>query len=497
MVRLPVASGKAGAEIVADVSEHASQARYGVVVQSAASIFRDEDQVRVQARDNVPTSAIFHVDDPQAKMYRHIMEHIRGHVYTLRPTADQEILMARTAGVVRLVYNLALEQRRTWGGRSYGGSFLNFGSKGSSHELSALRREFDWIGAVSQTAQNQALVDLDKAYANFFAKRADYPTPRRKGLNDSFRHVGREVRVRKLNGRWSEVLVPKIGWIRYRDTRQLRPSADGTVAIRNATVSRRRGGGWQVSISTRAEIDKLPTPEGAVGVDRGVAIPYALSTGETTLLPATMKRRSAAIRRAQKDMSRRNKGSRRYAKARSRAAKLRARDARTRAHVTHLLTRRLVRDFGLVAIEDLKIRSMTKSAKGTIAEPGTNVAQKRGLNRAILNVGWYEAERQLAYKLEETGGVLVKVPAAHTSQTCSACGHVDRRSRESQAIFRCTACDAVYNADTNAAINIRERALRAEPDRRGNAPLLDVEGRILPREASTRVRPTPREAVAA
>ena len=127
---------------------------------------------------------------------------MRGQLYTLKPTPAQETLLAQTAGVVRLVYNLALEQRRIWGGRRLrDGSRLGFHSKGSSRELSALRREFDWIGAVSQTAQNQALKDLDQAFTAFFEGRAGYPTPRKRGRDDSFRQAGREIALRRLNGK--------------------------------------------------------------------------------------------------------------------------------------------------------------------------------------------------------------------------------------------------------------------------------------------------------
>lgn len=427
------------------------------------------------------------------------MEGIRGHVYTLKPTPEQEILLGQTAGVVRLVYNLALEQRRTFGGRPYkGGPSRNFGSMGMSGELSELRREFAWIGAVSQTAQIQALRDLDRAYANFFEGRAGYPRPRKRGENDAFRHVGREVAVRRLNAKWSEVKIPKIGWIRYRDTRPLRPGEGGEVRIRNATLRRLAGGGWEISIATLCWIEERALPAAAVGVDRGVTIPYALSSGEMILMPEAVGRRRVAQRRAAKALSRRKRGSKRYAQARQRLARLRARDSRTRAHVAHVLSRQLVRDFGLVAIEDLKIRNMTASAAGTVAAPGARVAQKAGLNRAILNVGWHALERMLSYKLEETGGVLVKVPAAYTSQTCAACGHVDARSRESQAVFCCTACGEAANADINAAKTILARALRGQADGgRGNTPSLDVEASASAAfEASTRCATRGLDAVA-
>lgn len=416
------------------------------------------------------------------------METIRGYRYRLKPTAEQEAILSQTCGVVRLVYNLALEQRRAFGGKRYGGGqSRNFGCKGLSAELSDLRRSYDWIGAVSQTAQNQALMDLDRAFANFFAGRAKYPTPRRKFLNDTFRHVGREISVRKLNRTWSEVKIPKIGWMRYRNSRDLARRTDGSLDIRNATISRLPAGGWEISIAIRCAIAEVPVPTTAVGVDRGVAVPFALSTGELVLLPSKIKGLSTSVRRAQKAMARRKRGSARYARARRRYAALKSKAARCRAHVAHVLSRRLVAQHGLVAIEDLRIRSMTRSARGTVEAPGRNVRQKAGLNREILNVGWYAFERMLAYKLEETGGILVKVPAAYTSQTCSSCGHVDADSRESQATFCCTACGATANADINAARNILDRALLGEEkQRRGNTPSLDVEGKALaPVEAST------------
>ena len=452
------------------------------------------------------------------------MEHLRGHVYRLKPTPEQEILLAQTAGVVRLVYNLALEQRRLFGPRTFTGvrrtcpvtarprarqgqsdtdhvrKAVPTSAMSLSDELSDLRREFPWIGAVSQTAQNQAFRDLDAACAAFFEGRAGYPRPRKRGVDDSFRHVGREIAVRRLNARWSEVKVPKIGWIRYRDTRPLPAAASGRVEILNATL-RRRASGWEIAIAVRCEIAAAPLPRAACGIDRGVAIPYALSTGEAVHLPATMARRERSIRRAQQAASRRQRGSNRHKKAQRRAAVLMRRNAGARVHVAHVLSRRLVQSFGLVAIEDLRITAMTASARGTREEPGRRVAQKAGLNRAIRNVGWHALERMLAYKLQETGGLLIKVKAAYSSQTCAACGHVDARSRESQAIFRCTACGAAHNADINAAQVILQRALAGAEDEaawRWNTPALDVEGKAsAPKEASTqslaRGVETPRE----
>ena len=379
---------------------------------------------------------------------------MRGFVYRLYPTGDQDPLFRQCAGVCRLVYNLALEQRRIWG-KSHGCNFHT-----ASADLKHLRAEFDWIGAVSQTAQLQTLMDLDKAFSNFFAARAAFPKPRRKGENDSFRFNGREVATRRLNRRWSEIRLPKIGWVRYRDTRPL--AGD----VRNATVSLTPLG-WQVSVMCRREVAEPVRLPGSVGIDRGVAVPLMLSTGEAIPLPGSLARLDKQHRRAQRVVARRKRGSRRHARAMRRASAIKAKVARVRAHWQHETTTKIARTFGIVSVEALRTRNMTRSAKGTIDAPGRNVRAKRGLNRAILNVGWFGLETKLAYKLAERGGVLVRVDPAFTSQTCSACGTVDSRGRESQASFVCPACGFRCNADWNAAVNI---------ERRGNTAVLDVEG---------------------
>ena len=159
-------------------------------------------------------------------------------------------------------------------------------------------------------------------------------------------------------------------------------------------------------------------------------------------------------RKAQQEASRRKRGSKRYAKSRRRAAACKSKAARIRKHWNHEATTALVSRFGVVCIEDLKTSNMTASARGTVEEPGRNVRQKAGLNRSILEHGWYQFESLLVYKLAASGGTLVKVDPRNTSRTCSECGAVDARSRENQATFRCVHCGFEAHADRNAAVNI-------------------------------------------
>ena len=374
----------------------------------------------------------------------------RGYRFKLYPTEKQATLFTQFAGVCRLVYNIAYEQRRNHWRLFKANTENNISYPSQARELTMLRAEYDWIAAVHVTPLQQALRDLDKAYQNFFKGIAKYPSPRKRGLNDTFRFQGRELQARKLNNKWSEVKLPKIGWVRYRDTRALLGK------INNATVSL-AANGWHISFSLAIEHEAPANICPSVGIDRGIAQTLVLSTGEMLSTPESLKAIECRQRRAQRVLSRRRRGSRRYAKAKRRVAALSAKRARIRNDWHHRATLDLSQRFGTVVLEALNTKGMTATAKGTVAEPGRMVRQKAGLNRSVLNQGWHIFETLLSYKLDERGGHLCKVPAHFTSQTCSECGVVDRKSRENQATFACQHCGHRMNADHNAAINILRR----------------------------------------
>jgi transposase len=157
------------------------------------------------------------------------------------------------------------------------------------------------------------------------------------------------------------------------------------------------------------------------------------------------------LRRLERKLARAKKGSKRRGRVRLGIARIKSRERDRRKDWAEKTTTDIARRFDVIKVEDLRIRNMTRSAKGTREKPGRNVRQKSGLNRGILRSGWGVLVRRLA---EKAPGRVVKVNAAFTSQRCSACGHVDRRSRKSQARFVCTACGFACHADVNAAINI-------------------------------------------
>ena len=365
----------------------------------------------------------------------------RGFRYKLAPTPDQKTLFRQFAGVCRLVYNLALEQRSLWGRRYRIGFALQ------CRELTLLRAELDWIAAVSQTCQQQALRDLDKAFANFFAGRAGFPTPRRRGVNDAFRFQGREVATRRLNAKWSAVLLPKIGWVKFRDTRPRQGD------VKNVTVvlelrrlvrqlrlrDRPRSAGQHLSGGR----NRPRRRQYAGAVDRRAPVPARLARSDrATPAPRSARAGEEEARLAAADQSRQARRPAGGAR-RARPSRLGAQGGARR--------RQSVRDGRGRGSEG---QGDDRVGQGAVAAPGKNVRAKAGLNRAILRQGWTLFEGLLAYKLEERGGALVKVDPAYTSQTCSACGAVDGEARESQAVFSCRRCGFRADADENAAINI-------------------------------------------
>ncbi len=201
----------------------------------------------------------------------------------------------------------------------------------------------------------------------------------------------------------------------------------------------------------------------------GIANALALSNGAMIKAPARFEKLDRQRRKAQRILARRQRGSRNDARQRRRVAALAAKAGRIRKDFLHRISTSIARHYGAVVLEDLKIRNMTASAKGTVEEPGRMVRQKAGLNRSILEQGWAMFATLLDYKLTERGGYLATVNPAYTAQTRSACGAIDTRSRKNQAVFSCLTCGFDIHADTNAAINIL---------RRWNAPLLPVEALV-------------------
>jgi len=378
--------------------------------------------------------------------------------YRLYPTREQEVLLLDACGHARYVWNLALEQRLMW--RRWQGPTPGLAEQ--SRQLTEARSEFQWLADGSVTVQQQALRDHDQAWRNFFAGTHDRPTWRKRGQAEGFRVVGAQaLRVRQDNRRWSSVLVPKVGWVRFKRSQTL-------PEWKSYRVTRDRAGRWHIAFAAIPEPIPAPGTGEVVGGDRGVKAAVTLSTGEMSS-PAGLRSKEAERRlRLQRKLARQKKGGRRRSRTKVALARIAAREADRRKDWVEKTSTDLARRFDVIRVEDLKVKQMTRSARGTLAEPGRNVRAKAGLNRGILAAGWSMLMNRLEQKAP---GRVEKVPAAYSSQRCNACGHVAAESRQSQSDFRCVACGHEANADVNAARNIADgnpgagRALAARGDR--------------------------------
>jgi putative transposase len=365
--------------------------------------------------------------------------------YRLIPTPAQEAVLRDHCAHARYVWNLAVEQHSHWHpGRKSAPGYL-----AQCRQLTQARAEHPWLAAGSQTVQQQALRDFTQAMAAFFdpGNPAGRPSWRKAGRHEGFRIVGRgrQWDVRRLSRRTGEVWVPKAGWVRFRWSRDVPPDA------KSYRVTRDRAGRWHVAFAVIPAPVPAPGNGQVAGIDRGVAVSAALSTGQRLHCPGLTARERARLRRLQRTLARARRGSNRRGRVRHAIARLRAQEADRRKDWAEKTSIGIARRFDLIRVEDLKIGNMTRSAKGTRENPGRNIRQKAGLNRGILGSGWGLLVRRLE---DKAPGRVEKVSPVFTSQRCSACGQVDRASRESQAVFRCTACGFACHADVNAAINI-------------------------------------------
>ena len=363
--------------------------------------------------------------------------------FELRPTEHQTKLMSQFAGCNRLVWNkaLAIQKERL----NKGEPILKY------KELAGLLVEWKkqeqtkfLANGYSQTYQ-QTLKNLDKALREGLNKKnpKKFPVFKKKGRKDSFRYP-QHFKVEQKNSR---VYLPKIGWVPYISSRNI----DGKP--KNLTISNCNK--WYVSIQVEIEKDyPKHNSESIVGIDLGIAKFATISNGEEVKPLNSFRKQEKKLAFLQKRLSRKQKFSNNWKKHKEKISKLHSKIANIRKDFLHKTTNEISKNHAVVVMEDLKVSNMSKSASGSIENPGKNIKAKSGLNKSILDQGWYEFRRQLEYKLKWRGGHFELVDAKYTSQKCSNCGYTDSENRKTQAKFECKKCGHIENADINAAKNI-------------------------------------------
>ena len=378
------------------------------------------------------------------------MQRLQAFKFELMPNGKQQRDMRRFVGACRFVFNKALALQQA--NHQVGEKFIGYVAMAKFLTEWRNGLETPWLKDAPVHPLQHALKDLERAYKNFFAKRAAFPRFKRKGSGESFRYPdAKQFEIDQINSRMK---LPKLGWIRYRNSR------DVLGAVKNITISQ-SGGRWFASIQTEREVGQLlPTASTAIGIDAGIARFATLSDGNFIAPLNSFKKHQQRLARYQRRMSHKVKFSNNWKKEKAKVQKVHTTIANARKDFLHKTSTAISKNHALVCIEDLQVRNMSRSSKGNSEQHGKRVRQKSGLNRAILDQGWAEFRRQLEYKMVWDGGMLLAVPAHYTSQTCPCCGHVAKENRLKQAEFLCVDCGHIANADVVGAINVLERGQR-------------------------------------
>lgn len=330
--------------------------------------------------------------------------------------------------------------------------------------------EYGFLKDLPSQVLQQKLKDLDKAFKDAFDKTQPFkriPVFKRKGQSDSIRYP----QGFKIDQQGSRVFLPKIGWVRYRNSRKI----VGTP--KNITVTR-KGKHWYVAIQVEYETPPIAHKSSSiVGIDMGVKCFATLSNGIVYQPLNSFKKSAAKLATLQRKLKNKRKFSNNWQKQKAKITKHHEKIANARRDILHKISTEISENQAVIVIEDLKIKNMSKSSKGNSEKHGKRVAQKSGLNRSILDQGWGMFFDMLEYKQNWNGGVVLKVPAHHTSQTCPCCNHVAKENRLTQADFVCIECGYSNNADLVGAINVLARGHRVLA--------CEVNGAVMPSAAGT------------
>ncbi|EPU2273950.1 RNA-guided endonuclease InsQ/TnpB family protein [Escherichia coli] len=370
------------------------------------------------------------------------MKRLQAFKFQLRPNGQQERDMRRFAGACRFVFNraLALQNENHEAGNKYV-SYTKMASwliEWKSHP------DTQWLKDTPSQPLQQSLKDLERGYKNYFQKRAAFPRFKKRGQNDAFRYP-QGVKLDQTN---NCIALPKLGWIRYRNSREV------IGEVKNVTVIQSCGK-WYVSIQTEYEVpEQVHKAASMVGLDAGVTKLATLSDGTVYQPVNSFKANQRKLAMLQRQLSRKVKFSASWQKQKKKIQRLHSHIANIRRDYLHKVTSEISKNHAMIVIEDLKVCNISKSAKGTAERPGRNIRAKSGLNRSILDQGWYEMRRQLEYKQLWRGGQVLAIPPAYTSQRCVCCGHTAKENRQTQSKFVCQVCGYTENADINGARNI-------------------------------------------
>ena len=351
--------------------------------------------------------------------------------YRFYPSPEQESLLRRTLGCVRLVYNKALHERtQGWYERQ---EKIGYNQTSSMLTKWKKQEDLDFLNEVSCVPIQQGLRHLQSAFANFFAGRAKYPNfkKKRNGGSAEFTKSAFKFKDGKI------YLAKSVEPLDIRWSRQIPKGCEPT----SVTVSLHPSGRWHISIRfDDPTIQPLPVTDNTVGIDLGVTSLIATSNGDKIANPQHFKKHCKRLKKAQKNFFRKQKGSKNREKARIKVAKIHLKISDSRTDFLHKTTTQLVRENQTIAVESLAVKNMVKNHK---------------LALAILDSGWSELIRQLNYKCRWYGRNLVAIDRWFpSSKRCSSCGHIVDKMPLNIREWTCPKCGCNHDRDVNASKNI-------------------------------------------
>jgi len=354
----------------------------------------------------------------------------RAYKFRFYPTPEQEVILARTFGCARFAYNHMLRLRTDAWFQRQG----RIGYHEPSAALTALKKdpEFVWLNEVSSVPVQQALRHLQTAFGNFFAKRAKYPTFKRKNgpqsaeyTTSAFKWDGKALKLAKMTAPLA---------IRFSRT------IPRAAKVTTVTVSKDTAGRYFVSMLCDDTVQPKAEVAGKVGIDLGLTHFAVLSTGEKIAAPNTFRKHEAKLAKLQRRLAKKQKGSARRAKAKRKVARLHAKVADARRDFLHKLSTRLINENQVIAIESLAVSNMQKN---------------RHLAKSISDASWAEFVRQLEYKAQWYGRTLIGIDRWYpSSKRCSDCGHTVSKLPLSGREWVGPECGTIHDRDINAARNV-------------------------------------------
>lgn len=402
-------------------------------------------------------------------------EHSFAMNFTLNLSKEQVAEFKKYGGARGFVYNLMLEEREIAYSQWKSGNHsekVHFRQMDQSASLSLLKKmpEASFLREVPSQILQQACLDLHKSFESFFKGQKGYPKKHKKSISGyKFRFPDpKQFSLEFVNRNNAIIDLPKIGKVRFKTGGRKIPDSG---RIRSCTIKGRPSGeSWTISFNLGMPLEdfkenyteKIKSHEdSSIGIDRGIKIAMQLSSGESFIFPdEEIKLIEKKIAKIQKALRKKKKFSKNWRKVQLKIGLLHTRISNIRQDWIHKTTTTIAKKHGFVVIENLKLKNMSKSASGSIEEPGKNVSQKSGLNRSLLRMGMGEQARQLEYKCNWYGSHLIKVDPKNSSRECHSCGHTEAGNRKNQSDFECLSCKLVMNADLNASKVILARGHR-------------------------------------